>query len=175
MQFRFTLLYLFLVATPIAASAQQHLKALADKVLTADSVVMISHRTTAGPVYDEKTGKTVNAPPLIISGKLNNSIVLESKKIDQATKAKLATLLMKKRKSGPIEMAKCYIPHHSIVIYRKGVISFVEVCFGCMGLRTSKDIRLSESDFDEKKWDELKAFFARLGFKKYMKSPMEAD
>ena len=58
-----------------------------------------------------------------------------------------------------MENGKCFIPHHAILIFKNQEISFIDICFGCSHLATSKDIKVSDDDFDRRKWRELQSYF----------------
>ncbi len=78
----------------------------------------------------------------------------------------LFSLLSGIEKNGYGDVAKCFIPRHSINYYQKGkIVRFLLVCFECDGLRTSnyakRDLVKSEAT-RENQMKELKKIFKSL-------------
>ena len=128
-----------------------------------DSVIIVSHEATDGVlIVEDSTGKRIKPPQLLISGKLNESIVKERRKLDSTHISKLTRILARPVADKTIEEGKCFIPHHAILIYKSGKISYLDICFGCRGFVTSKDLEFIDA-FDKKKWQQTESFFRSLG------------
>ena len=56
------------------------------------------------------------------------------------------------------------MPHHTIYIYLKSKISYIDICFMCGEFETSKDIKIRVDDFDQLTWTNLEEFFHSQGF-----------
>ncbi len=89
-------------------------------------------------------------------------------KRDEKTKKQPAILATVNRvkKNGEGDVAKCFIPRHSINFYKQGkIVRFLAICFECNGLRFSDG---PYSDFvksdrtREKQMEELKTYFKGL-------------
>jgi hypothetical protein len=140
----------------------QSLKQL-DKFLKSDSIVIVSHEATDGVmIVNDSTGKRVKPPQLLISDKLNDMIVKERKKLDSLNTGKLIKILKEPFEDKTIEEGNCFIPHHAILFYKKGKLSYIDICFGCRGFITSKDLEFIDG-FDKKKWRQMEAFLKSLG------------
>ncbi|HEV7782769.1 MAG TPA: hypothetical protein VGO58_15950 [Chitinophagaceae bacterium] len=67
------------------------------------------------------------------------------------------------RENGTADVAKCFIPRHSINYYKQGkIVKFLQVCFECDGLRFSDDLQetfIKSVSTREKQMQELKAIF----------------
>ena len=132
------------------------------KLLNADSVLIVSHKATAGEAMIDDNEKIHPPAKLIVKNKLNQAIIHEIVKITQPALQELSEILIRPFEDSVIEMANCYIPHHTIIIYKNEKISSIEICFDCMRYYASKDLQFNES-FDKRKWTELNSFFKKQG------------
>jgi hypothetical protein len=57
------------------------------------------------------------------------------------------------------------MPHHAVLIIKDGKTYFIDICFGCLGIATSQNIRITADDFDKRKWSELETFFLQQNIK----------
>jgi hypothetical protein len=150
----------------LCLNGQSRFVSLAQKLKSADSVLIVSHEATAGIVIvDEETGIKHEPPELVKNGQANRSIIRESRVLSDTALQQLSRILLRPFDDTEIEIGKCFIPHHGILIYNNRAISFIDMCFPCKGISTSKDIHLTIRDFDDRKWDDLIAFFKSTGFK----------
>ena len=74
-------------------------------------------------------------------------------------KTKLLSILNRKPITDEFKTNNCDEPRHTIIIYQNLKESFIDICFGCKRIHTSKDLTFSESDLDEEKWNELELYF----------------
>jgi len=93
---------------------------------------------------------------------LREQIVLTENDIDTLTQ-----ILLMPTNDSDVIYARCYYPHHAILIISKGKISYIDLCFHCFSLSTSEDLKLIEG-YDEPKWEALLSFYKKLGFKYQM-------
>lgn len=159
---RFLLLIaMFVISSSVFSQDNTHW--LVKKMKTADTVLLISHKATAGVLYKDSTGKVSSPPELLIGGKLNDSIVTERKVLTSVEIQTLSRILTQPLQSKNIYVAKCFIPHHSVILIKGGIISYIDICFTCNGYIWSKDLQ-SLGSFDNYKWRALESFFLKQGF-----------
>jgi hypothetical protein len=154
---------------------------LNQKILVADSVVLISHNLTRefAPKIKrdyEKGTKKINykkwnslykpAPIFLINGKINRKIIVETISLSNSGKANLINILAKRKMSREVKMMQCDQPRHTIIIYKNNTESYIDICFGCKRINTSNDIKFSVIDMDDEKWEDLQKFFMASGIKK---------
>lgn len=146
------------------AQGQTALMALKTKLLTADSVVIVSHEHSLK--IEAVDGKSYSPwQPLVKNGKPNPKVIHERKRLEDTAVQRLGEILMQTLKNSKIEMARCFMPHHAVFLFSKGKLSFIDICFDCFRLAASRNIRISESDFDYQKWNNLYTFFVQSGLK----------
>jgi hypothetical protein len=161
--------YLFSIAGEALCQslADRYLK-LQHRLLSADSVLLVSHEDTAGFI-ENPDGTASPTAPLILNGKVNTSIIKERTVLDKKKLTKLSNLLTAKMTKFSEQAAGCFRPHHSIVLIEKGKYSYIELCFQCERLKSSPDIDFSDSELNERKWNKLKQFFLENHFKYELK------
>jgi hypothetical protein len=136
---------------------------LITKVNAADTVILASHKGTAGDVEVDSLGNELPFPKLLVAGKPNYKIVIERHTIVGPQRAVLGRILARSFQDAAVVTARCFSPHHAVFIIKNGKTSYLDICFGCRRYDSSKDLaRLS--DFDNRKWTELKHYFKKLGF-----------
>jgi hypothetical protein len=134
------------------------------KMLSADSVVVVSHFTTYVPIVDDVTLEKKDQYELVTNGMPNYQIIKESKRLRNDEEETLAGILSTKNNDRTIEDISCFMPHHGILIFKSGQCSFFDICFGCNHFVTSKDITLSD-ELSRKSWKVLQSFFRKKNFK----------
>ena len=141
---------------------QANMNSLKEKLLTADSVSIISHK----PLEKYKKYEGIYSFPLLDKGKPNDKIIQEKKILTTDNINELSEILSKV----PGEVAKiatCFTPHHAIFISKDNFTSYINICFTCQRIETSENISFRNSDFDDNKWELLKMFFKNSGIKKF--------
>ena len=175
MKFNLSILAILLSAF-LNANGQttENIKQLQQRILSADSIVLISHLLTVefAPkiVHDYDITKTKKSkinrdpfyPKFLKDGKINPAIIKQRKVISKSETTKLYEIL-KFEKVTETNSARCDWPHHTIIIYKNNVQSYIDICFSCKRINTSKNIDLTTVDFTENKWKKLKAFFNKHG------------
>ncbi len=177
----FSLLQTLLISLNLQAQTTNAINTIIQKILEADSVVLISHnlsREFAPKIKRdyEKGTKKINykkwnslyppAPRFLVNGRINRKIFVETISLSNSGKASLINVLGKRRISKEIKMLQCDMPRHSILFYKNNKQSYIDICFGCKRIHTSTDIQFSEADMDDEKWGDLQKFFAANGIKK---------
>lgn len=163
----------------LGSCSSQKKSLIESKMQSADSIVLISHIVTkeyaAAPKPDwDARDTTMNmekymelhppAPPFLKDGQINRAIITEAVKIDKERDA-LKSILIRHVTNVDSSKFNCDIPQHTIVLYKSGKQSFIDLCFTCRKVHPSSDIEISEKDFDENKWNSLKSFFQNVGIK----------
>ncbi len=147
------------VSSVIAAHSQR--QSVTDRLGKADSVFLISHRSVPGSSISivDSTGKEISFP-LFLNGQLNPGAVLEKILLNTAETKKLTNMLGYKR-DNILEHGLCFDPHHAVILFKAGSLSFIDLCFACRSFRTSEDIKLE--DIEQKTWEGLYSFFKAKG------------
>jgi hypothetical protein len=168
-----SLIPIFLFALSLNAQTTND---IIQRISQADSVVLISHILTRefGPIikYDTEVGgkkskpRSPQRPPFLKNGKINRKIIVEATSLTSAGRLNLITILSRKEILREIKMMQCDLPRHSIIIYKNNKQSYIDICFSCKRINTSKDIEFSEIGFDEEKWEDLQKYFMASGIKK---------
>jgi len=161
----FSIIVSFVFAISLSSLSQENDNWLAKKIKGADTVLLTSHNATAGVrIISDSTGNDLQLPKLTIAGRPNYSITKEQQIISGAQLDTLVKILDRPFEDKTVEMGKCFIPHHAIFLIKNGKTSYIDICFGCRGYDSSKDLNKLNA-FDKRKWTELEDFFRRLGFK----------
>jgi hypothetical protein len=149
----------------LSSLSQDNNNWLVRKIKSADTVLLVSHKVTAGvSIVDDITGKQLPLPKLTIANKPNYNIIKERQIIFESQLDTLIKILGRSFNDDRIEVVKCFMPHHAIFLIKNGKASYIDICFGCRRFDTSKDLRRIDA-FDNEKWTSLENFFLRLGFK----------
>jgi len=174
-------LFVFLsIVFNISLIGQTHLNKnyIKQNIQFADSVIIVSHF-----LIDDYSGKEIpdwdksdtimnlekwkylhsRQTFLLDNGKFNRKIIKECVILNDTSKAKLISILLKQVHSRKVELMKCDEPTNAIVIYNKKIESYIDICFTCFKIHTSKNIHFDESNLDERKWKELATLFKSNG------------
>ena len=143
----------------------------------ADSIILISHETTypygvnsaeipLGLENDtlemnKYNRNKINYTHFIINGDINRSIIVDAIQLSKIAVEDIVRIITRQVMKKTWSPAKCDEPHHSILIYKKGKLSYFDICFSCFTIHTSKDVDFTEFYMDDQKWDELKGIFIR--------------
>lgn len=154
----------------IAAYAQKKKPThwFSQKLKSADSVLMISHHKTKGHMAVDSNGNLIPFQELILNNKPNYAVVLERKLITGKAIDSLVRILTRRAARDNYALAGCFSPHHAIFIFKGNETSYLNLCFDCKRGEASKDL-FKLPIFDPKRWEELKAFYVKQGFKYQLK------
>jgi len=155
MTLKFSFIVYFLVGLPIFNSIGQINISLKSKLLSADSIVLISYSHIQGK-GDRKA---------ILNDQMNLINLKEYISVKKSGTIELASILTTPFKDNRIEEMGCFDPHHTIYIFKKRIISYITVCFECEEIVVSDDLDIPENDFDKATWKKLKSFFRKQGIK----------
>jgi hypothetical protein len=160
-------LLLLVLGACLSPRQRQHQEQMTKLVEQADSVLLVSHEPTDGYYFmDEKTGLATLPPePILIENRLNRKIVKELVVVRGAKLTQLSALLTRPLVKQNTDVALCFIPHHSILLFKNGQASYINICFICQRVAASPDIPFTDEDMDRRKWRELKAFIQAYGIK----------
>ncbi len=128
------------------------------KFIAADSVILVSHLTTYIPIVDDSTHERIGSYRLVEKNKVNYKIVKERYQLDKNEIDSIAQIIITPNNDSIIQDIKCFMPHHGILIFKRGKCSHFDICFGCRHFITSKDIKISD-ELDDKTWKSLEVFF----------------
>ena len=134
------------------------------KFVTADSVIIVSHLTTYIPIVDDKTNERIGSYRLVEKNKVNYKIIKEQYQLDKKEIDSIAAIIITPNNDSIIQDISCFMPHHGILMFKKGKCSYFDICFGCRHFITSKDIKLSD-ELDDKTWNAFESFFRNRKFK----------
>jgi hypothetical protein len=139
-------------------------------IRNSDSVVLISHITILE--YHEKDEGIVEASQILNNTRhneypsffkdrvVNPSIIVQRKLLSKSDILKLSSIIKSPVKRSSIgSVSLCFEPHHAILIYTNDRFSYIDICFHCRDIVNSADISLSNSDFDDRKWANIRSFF----------------
>ncbi len=62
------------------------------------------------------------------------------------------------------DVLNCYVPHHSVIFYKKGKCSYIDICLDYQKYNFSKDIKTDKNDLSYRTWKDLEAFFRVKNF-----------
>ena len=129
---------------------------------TADSVSIVSHKLL------EKYNKYKDIYfPLLLEEEKPNAKIIQEKTVSATANQRELIKILSKEPTGAAKYAACFTPYHAIFIFKNNVTSYINICFTCQRIETSRNINLREGDFDDDKWELLKKFFKELGIKKF--------
>lgn len=138
---------------------------LKTSIQNADSIILVSHEQTEGiTIVDEQTGEKNFPPKVVVKGILNNKIIHQRQNLPDSLKRRLIDLLTKPVTDSRIETCRTFIPFHAIILFKKGIASFIDVSPGCnlFSYKTTQK-RLGPYYIDKTKGEELIILFNKVG------------
>ncbi|HNO71642.1 MAG TPA: hypothetical protein PKO16_07725 [Bacteroidia bacterium] len=156
---QFIILFILLFLCNIQIFSQK--STAKEQFIESDSVILVSHEDTGGENWSPSDGEFPKL--LTVEGNLNTKLIRERHRLQNQQIVSLASLITaKSNNTSLVEEKGCYKPHHSILVYKNGLIQFIELCFECQNFKTSKEFS-SIVYFDNYQWGELKKFFNSNG------------
>ena len=117
----------------------QNLQLLAKKVISADSIWLVSHKQTDGiAILDTITNKKSYPEKVVHNGTPNFDVIIQSMVLPDSFRKNLVSILEIPNTDTIIETCQ-FIPFHSILIFKDGKIDFLDVCFACNSYFISDD------------------------------------
>lgn len=141
---------------------------LKEYLLSADSVVLLSHHSPNEPIKNPSTGKYYShSIPFIENGKINYPLsVQERKQIDKNAVKELVDILSLPAVDDSLRTA-CFQPRNAVVAFNNGGMSAFDFCFECRGY-DEYGYFVSYLIMNTDKYNKLYAFYKKHGFKYYM-------
>jgi hypothetical protein len=154
---------LFSIITFLGFSQNMH-GWISQKFKNADTILLVSHDDTQGYAFVDSAGNRLPNPKLFLGNKPNYTIIKERRIISGRDLDSLIQILAGHFIDSIVTGSGCYMPHHTIFIFRDGELSYIDLCFWCRSFTTSKDLDEMHA-FDKRTWDELENYFRKFGFK----------
>ncbi|KGO92518.1 hypothetical protein [Flavobacterium subsaxonicum] len=152
------LLALFIILTS-SLSLHAQVSNFKDKLIAADSVVIVSHDYGYKINKNGKSGYWVR---FVEKDSLNFKSVKERIKLDKSSVIHLYDSLTYSTTSD-IESVSCYNPHHALLLYQKGQCYVVDICLQCRNYTISKDLTLPPGLLSNyKTWGKFRDFLSEL-------------
>lgn len=134
-------------------------------IQNADSIILVSHEQTEGiSIIDKKSRGKTSADKIIVRGVLNDKIIHQKQNFPDSLRRMLIDLLTKPVTDKRIETCRSFIPFHAIILFNKGIASFIDVSPGCnlFSYETMKK-RSGPYYIDKAKGEELSNLFNKVG------------
>jgi hypothetical protein len=133
---------------------------LKSKIINSDKIEILSHED----LYIAKEKPEIDKSywtRIVNEEKPNKSIIKERIKLDKISTDELLSILINEHVAySPAESAYSFFPNHSILIYKNGKCSYIEICFGCNNYAISEDIIIDKNVLKtEQDWKNLEHFF----------------
>lgn len=138
------------------------------KLKSADSVLMVSHHKTKGHMAVDSNGNLIPFQELMLGNQPNYAVILERKLIKGSAVDSLIRILTRPAARGNYVLKGCFSPHHALFIFKGNKTSYLNLCFDCKREESSDDL-FKLPIFDPRRWEELKAFYVKQGFKYQLK------
>ncbi|MFZ1304452.1 MAG: hypothetical protein WAR80_01355, partial [Ferruginibacter sp.] len=148
-----SIISILILLSPFQLSAQ--IGSIDNKISKADSVILISHKITREFEVTPE-GKSKSAPTFLLNKDVNPKIILSRKLL--IDKQELIDLLHLGDGTYKHTSATCDEPRNSILIYFKGKLSYIDICFQCQRIHTSDDLKTLVF-FDQRKYEKVEALF----------------
>jgi hypothetical protein len=159
---RSIILFALLIKSQIGV-CQDHNNALLNKFIFADSVVLVSHMSLNGIDRTIVLSSAENESYLVKRDSINASLIKQRHSLKNISDVKfLWFTLTRENHDSIIEEISCFDPHHTVLIFKERMISFIDICFECRHFVTSKDITLSDQ-LSKETWEILERFFRKKG------------
>lgn len=151
----YSFLFLILFITYVSYSQNKSLELILKQ---ADSIQIASHEDLS--ILTQIPGKSEQIiRPIVINGIPNNEIIKERLTIDQSSRLKLTDFLINTKDNYSFDLS-CFEPHHSIFIFKRGICSYIDICFGCRHYTASSELKLNDTFLiSDEDWNWLEDFF----------------
>ena len=149
--FAFVLIFL-----SISLFAQKNGDTLAMRFQKADSLQIISHENLT--IIDTSLG-AINRL-IVINNIPNEKIIKERITLSETSKKNLIDLFQYHKNINGQKDIKCFEPHHSVLIFKNGKCSYIDICFQCENYSISKDLTVTRNFLNTAEdWKKLEDFF----------------
>lgn len=153
---------LLLFLNPLINFSQNANKSLIEFIKKSEKIILTSHEDFELTFRKPGESKT-KIRALLKNGKPNKKIIKERIKLDLKSKEELIQIISEQKKDSIWDGAFCFLPHHTIFIYKEKKWSYIDLCFGCDHYSYSKDLEINEDDFlvTYEDWRKLETFFRK--------------
>ena len=127
---------LCLVVSPLFSQTP---RSVLQKFKQADSIVLISHISIWDRLNVPHDSLKGDQCGLLCNGSLNESILLERKQLTFEQQKLLLKVISQPITAPPVD-GGCFDPHHAILLYKNGNLSYIHICFSCGSSYASKDL-----------------------------------
>lgn len=134
---------------------------LIEKLTSSDSIVAISHQTLETYRYlnCDSLGNYIPAYSLLKDGDIHPDVVVKKVLLNKDQIKVLTLALVSEAKISII--GECYDPHHSILMYKNGELTYLDICFDCRNFHYS--VNSAELIISPLNWTNLTSFMNSLG------------
>jgi hypothetical protein len=138
---------------------------LSTVLFESDSIQITSHKNLF--IASQIPGKDNSYYKKVVeNGFPNQDIIIEKITLDKKSSQKLVHLLTNQTGADSYDDLQCFIPHHSIFIFKNGKCLYLDICFGCKHFSASKEINIPEEFLLAiEDWEKLKSFFGEQNIK----------
>ena len=133
---------------------------LINYIKVAEKILITSHEDLNLTVKKPGKSKTI-IRTLLKNGKPNKKIIKEEIQLDLKLKEELIEIISMQKNDSIWDGAYCFLPHHTIFIYKEKKWSYIDLCFGCDHYSYSKDLQINKFEFlvTYEDWRKLETFF----------------
>jgi hypothetical protein len=149
----------------------------AELILSADSIFLIYHSITKeyapriGLFNDKEEiiGFSNDSFPsfLILPNEVNPGIILDRIKLSDTRRNDVVRILSNDIDIEDIVSLKCDQPRHAILIYHGKKQSYIDVCFSCLKIHTSDNLKFIGHGIPLSKWKWLRELFVNSNIKEF--------
>ncbi len=131
---------------------QSSYNSLREKISNADSILVISYKSK---------GDSIQGLHYLLQEKDFESSLLKGRhRLNKNRRAELKNILTSGDKIlGRKTTTRYFKPRNAILIYKNASMSYIDICFLCGRIDTTKDIDFDDFDIKPDKWKRLKQFF----------------
>jgi hypothetical protein len=142
----------FLSVSLFAQKAQVSLPMILQQ---ADSLQIISHSSLSVINLDGTP-----SPTILVDGVPNYKIIKEVITLSKTSGKQLVNLFLFHKNLKVTKDTKCFEPHHSILIFKNGYCSYIDICFHCRNYEISKNLNITTNFLNtDEDWKKLEDFF----------------
>jgi hypothetical protein len=158
------LTFIFILLLTGLTSNAQNIPDLKSMIISADTILLVSHEQTDYIIVDEKTGKESEPAKVMINGRPNKKVITESVILSESARQTLLKLFDRKNADRTIETCNSFVPLHSILLLKEGKGCFVDISFGCNNfVVVTKNSSTNPIYFGKENTRNLEIFFKRNG------------
>ncbi|MFT3796131.1 hypothetical protein [Flavobacterium sp.] len=157
-----TIFFLLIFGSGFCFSQTANLN-LVKAIQESEKVLLISHEDYR-LIIEQPGNSTIIDRELFKDGLPNAEIIQQQIELNPKLKSELADVISYQKNTTDEEGVDCFWPHHSILLYRQGKWSYVDLCFSCDHYAHSPDLIIRKDEFlvTYEQWRTLENFFRKL-------------